>query len=178
MKGAFGGWSGGNFAIEVGLMDRFAPTYFVFRSLALAGNVDEPKPLTVANCSANMNYVEVQVECNGSTCGSKAVRPSADPADHSLSNLNSPLNSSQWTPLNGLGQLETMYLSPWKNFINATNLSVGCDDTFCTTSDIEGYLADPGIPYSFNTTNPAHLDGWKRAHLAARHAACKHLLDR
>ena len=150
LTGENGGWSGANFAIEVGLMDTFAPTYFVFRSLAFGAEYDNPKPLTVANCSVSMNYVEVQVGCNGSTCQPEAVRPSADPADHPSTTFAPALNSSQLTPLNGLGQRDEMYLSFWKNFINATDPSVGCDTTTCTTSGVEGYLANPDSPFSFS----------------------------
>jgi hypothetical protein len=147
---SLGGWSGANFAIEVGRTDQFAPTSFVFRSLALQESTTEPKPLTVANCSVNMNYVEVQISCNKSICRPEAIRPSTQPASHSRTNLTSmSIKLDELTPLNGLGQLSIMYTSFWKNFIDATNPSVGCDTTFCTTSGIEGYLANPDSPYSF-----------------------------
>lgn len=68
LTGAFGGRSGANFAVEVNDISAFQPTSFILRSLATSGETIHPIPLTTANCSVNMNYVEAQINCNGNTC--------------------------------------------------------------------------------------------------------------
>jgi len=158
LTGISGGWSGANFAIDVKTMDFTRPASFVFYSLALqefsGPDLDPPKPLTIANCSVSMNYVEAQVSCNGTACRTRAVRPSINLARHNTSSFaDRSLNSSQLTPLNSLGQVGIMYNSFWKNFINSTNPSASCDTTSCATSGIEGYLANPANPFNF-TNNP------------------------
>jgi hypothetical protein len=156
LTGTSGGWSGANFAIDVTAMYSFEPTYFVFYSLALQEYSDPnpAKPLTIANCSVSMNYLEAQVSCNQTTCRTTAVRPSLNPARHNATRItDQSLNSSQLTPLNSLGQIGIDYTYFWKNFVNATNPSASCDTTDCATSGIEGYLANPSNPYNF-TSNP------------------------
>ena len=144
-------WSGANFAID------FDETHdsFRFQSLDNEGN-PPPKPLTVAMCQVSMSYVMVQVQCEGANCNSLAVQPSTDPASHNKS-LVSPWSSlgPDFTPLAGLGQEDVMFTNFFSNFVNSTNPAAACDTSFCSTSAIEGYLADPGSPFSFTGSNPS-----------------------
>lgn len=149
-------WSGANFAFNASIgFDAFQPASFNFLSLSLEGG-SPSKPLTSALCNLSMSYLELQVQCEGKSCRSLAVRPSASPATHSNRTTNpTSLSSTQFTPLNGLGQRDIMFTSFMKNFVNSTNPSVGCDTSFCTTSAIEGYLANPDSPYNFPFGNPS-----------------------
>lgn len=140
----FRGWSGANYAISLIRGDPFAPMTFSLRSLDIYTDDATPsdKILTVANCTVTMEYMEVQIKCDGQTCQSVAARPSKTPATHDSLNVTS-LNSTYYTPINGLGQSDIMYTYYLADFTNATNPTVGCDTSFCPPSAIEAYLADP-----------------------------------
>ncbi|EXJ57701.1 uncharacterized protein A1O5_12491 [Cladophialophora psammophila CBS 110553] len=100
-----------------------------------------------------MRYVEVQIKCDGQTCRSIAARPSKNPATHTQKYNVSPLNATDWTPINGLGQADIMYTSFFPDFTNATNPTVGCDTVFCPPSAIEAYLVDPANPLLQTSTS-------------------------
>ncbi|KAI8946670.1 hypothetical protein F4801DRAFT_596325 [Xylaria longipes] len=119
---------------------------FKFYSLADTFSTAE-RLLTTATCNVTMSYVEVRVECDGMNCRSLAVRPSPDPAMHHNNNITSPEIASV---LNGLGASDTSYIYFFSNFVTATDPSIACDTATCTTSGIEGYLADPDNPFSFS----------------------------
>ncbi|KAK8063028.1 hypothetical protein PG997_015125 [Apiospora hydei] len=87
--------SGGNFAIsQVGPtnygspinsstnLPLLPPVSFEFRATASGFGDSSKKLLTRANCSVTMEYVDVQIECNGPSCHSIAIRPSTQPATH------------------------------------------------------------------------------------------------
>ncbi|KAF9530407.1 hypothetical protein CPB83DRAFT_850871 [Crepidotus variabilis] len=158
--GSSGGWSGANFVIASYIMTYpSAPAAnFTFRALASQLAVTGTnKTLTVASCTINMEYVEVQVECDGSICHNVAARPAPNPASHIFPPLlngkkNEAANLTQNSPLNGLAQTDAMVLAFWRNFVNATNPYIGCDTSFCPTSGVEGYLLDPNSPFSVSTT--------------------------
>ncbi|OAP59135.1 hypothetical protein AYL99_06433 [Fonsecaea erecta] len=141
----FVGWSGANYALTPNEYNQYAVTNFTFRSLDIDEGDDLPsgKILTVANCTVGMSYVEVQIKCDGQTCQSVAARPSENPASHRLSPSFTSLGVADWTPINGLGQVDLLYMAFFPDFTNATNPTVGCDTVFCPPSAIEAYLADP-----------------------------------
>jgi hypothetical protein len=139
-------WSGANYAFTIGTGSLYTQYDFSFLSLDLfdSGSTSPTdKILTIANCTVTMRYVEVQIKCDGHTCESTAVRPSTNPANHTDGAGLSSLDEAHFTPLNGLGQQSTMYMSFLADFTNATNPAVGCDTTLCPPSVIEAYLADP-----------------------------------
>jgi hypothetical protein len=88
----------------------------------------------------------VQIQCEGVNCRSIAARPSTEPASHDTSSR----VDTGWraTPLTGHGQRDTMYINFMKNFVTSTNPADACDTSFCPTSAIEGYLKNPGSPFS------------------------------
>ena len=159
---SFGGWSGANFVVEA-VLDELdsTPASFVFR--AIAPEFQPGKNLTVANCTVYMDYVEVQVQCNSSTCRSLAARPATDPASHIgavyLAHPSWLPNTTIWTPFNGLAQTGTQFTSFWKDFVNATNPYIGCDTSFCPLSLVEGYLLDPNNAVSPGGTSYIHERG-------------------
>ncbi|OCT49076.1 hypothetical protein CLCR_04659 [Cladophialophora carrionii] len=139
-------WSGANYAFTMGTGSPFTQYNFSFLSLDLldsGSTVPTDKILTIANCTVTMRYVEVQIKCNGQTCESVAVRPSNNPANHTEGPGVTSLDEAHYTPINGLGQQGTMYMSFLADLTNATNPTVGCDTTFCPPSVVEAYLADP-----------------------------------
>ncbi|KIW02632.1 uncharacterized protein PV09_06073 [Verruconis gallopava] len=151
-----GGYSGANFAIAASFLTYLGapPANFTFRALA-SEDFTANKTLTVANCTMSMEYVELQVRCDGATCKSLRARPAPTPATHIQSfyaEAAKKINLTDYTPLNGLAQPGVSVTSFWKNFVNSTNPSIACDTSTCTTSGIEGYLVDPNSPFSFTTT--------------------------
>jgi hypothetical protein len=140
-------WSGANYAFTQPTGSPFGQYNFSFLSLDIFssdGSGTSGKILTVANCTVGMQYVEVQIQCDGGTCRSIAARPSKNPATHKGKFEVTSLNSTLYTPINGLGQSTgTMYMSFLADLTNATNPTVGCDTTNCPPSVIEAYLADP-----------------------------------
>ena len=142
---ANGGCSGANIAVQAEMIKNpSSPANFVFYADAsYPQNINETKLLTVANCTISMNYIEVQVQCQNSTCLSLAARPSTNPPMHDLGITGQNIPLTQYTPLNGLAQYSTTFTHFWQNFINATNSVVGCDTSFCPPSLLEGYLVDP-----------------------------------
>lgn len=142
-------WSGANYAFTMGRTGLASPVYqynFNFLSLDIynVGSTDaDSRILTIANCTATMRYVEVEIECDGPTCQSIAARLSTNPANHTGKHEFSSLDQAHYTPLNGLGQADIMYTSFLEDLTNATNPAVGCDTSFCPPSVLEAYLADP-----------------------------------
>ncbi|KIW65435.1 hypothetical protein PV04_07696 [Phialophora macrospora] len=138
-------WSGANYAFTIGTGSPFTQYNFSFLSLDIDSGATSAtdKILTIANCTVTMRYVEVQIKCDGQNCESIAVRPSMNPANHTDGAGVTSLDESRFTPINGLGQPDAMYLSFLADFTNATNPAVGCDTSFCPSSVIEAYLADP-----------------------------------
>lgn len=150
----FQGWSGANYALTPGLITPYAPANFTFRSLDLYSDGDSTDNLlTVANCNVTMDYVEVQIKCNGQVCQSVAARPSKSPAMHKPTYSITNLSPTYYTPVNGLGQRDITYTYFFKDLTNATNPTVGCDTTFCPPSVIEGYLVNPTNPLSQTHTS-------------------------
>jgi hypothetical protein len=147
-----GGWSGANFAIS-GLIVTYygAPAAnFVFRAIGSSPET-EKRTLTVANCTAYMHYVEQEVQCGGRSCRSVRVRPAQIPAGHVSpiwDNAVVKANMTEYTPLNGLAQKDSMVLQFFKNFINATNPSQACSTSACPMSGVEGFLVQPENPFN------------------------------
>ncbi|KAK7993219.1 hypothetical protein PG989_006600 [Apiospora arundinis] len=155
--------SGGNFAVsKVGPMiygssinkstnlPLFPPVSFEFRATASGFGDSSKTLLTRANCSVTMEYVDVQIECNGRSCHSIAIRPSTQPATHAEAigvgkEITQYYNFTRFTPINGLGYeaVNTMYF--FDEFVNATNPKAGCSRTRCSPSPIESHLGRPGM---------------------------------
>lgn len=152
--GVNGGCSGANIAVQANMiLSPSSPANFVFYADAsYPQNISETTLLTVANCTISMNYVEVQVQCQNSTCLSLAARPSTNPSTHDL-RTGENINLTQFTPLNGLAQGSPV-TNFWKNFVNATDAEVGCDTSFCPPSLLEGYLVDPNNTVSSGIVTP------------------------
>jgi len=140
-----GGCNGANIAIQAEeiLLPSYPANFVFYADASNPQNINETKVLTVANCTISMNYVEVQVQCQDSTCLSLAARPSTNPATHDPLNESQNINLAQYTPLNGLAQDGDDAMFFWKDFVNATDSEVGCDTSFCPPSLLEGYLVDP-----------------------------------
>ncbi|KAJ9615068.1 hypothetical protein H2200_001142 [Cladophialophora chaetospira] len=140
-------WSGASYAFTHPTGSPFTAYNFSFLSLDLYGSDTTTKPddkiLTIANCSVTMQYVEVQIECDGPTCQSVAARPSNNIANHTSKYEITSLDPSLYTPVNGLGQPNNFYMAFLADLTNATNPSAGCDTSFCPPSVLESYLADP-----------------------------------
>ncbi|KAI0199497.1 hypothetical protein F4808DRAFT_213228 [Astrocystis sublimbata] len=136
-----------NFAIAFNTT--LSSSEFTFFSLAdTFGTVE--RLLTTAFCNVSMSYVEVQVECHGMSCHSLKARRSPNPATHRDPD---PIGVEPTSVFNGLGQdssTSILHLNFFPDFVNATNPSIACDTATCTTSGIEGYLADPSKPFSFS----------------------------
>ncbi|KAI1114064.1 hypothetical protein F5Y14DRAFT_195618 [Nemania sp. NC0429] len=136
--------SGANFAVALSNTDPQHAFQFTFYSLADTFS-SGPGLLTTAACNVTMRYVEVQVECDGMDCRSLAVRPSSNPAIHRAVPL-TPLDVA--SVLNsGLGQDAAHHQYFFSSFVTATDASLACDTSLCTTSGIEGYLGDPDNPF-------------------------------
>lgn len=138
--------SDANFAVDpkpAGPLDLFG---FIFYSLADTFT-EGPGLLTTATCNVTMRYVDVRVECDGMNCRSLAVQPSANPAIHRAVPF-APLEIASVLS-GGLGQDVEHYQHFFSSFVTATDASLACDTSVCTTSGIEGYLADPNNPFTF-----------------------------
>lgn len=117
-----------------------------FRAIASNGDSGKVKLLTRANCTVTMQYVEVQVECNGGSCHSTAIRPSTQPATHPealYAETRNCQNFTRFTPLNGLGNWTTDWAIFFDQFVNATNPKAGCSGPRCAPSPIESHLGVP-----------------------------------
>ncbi|KAK5630115.1 hypothetical protein RRF57_005830 [Xylaria bambusicola] len=141
--------SGANLAVATKATSLFDLFQFTFYSLADTFT-SGPGLLTNATCNVTMRYVEVQVECDGMDCRTLAARPSSNPAIHRAVPL-APLEVA--SVLNGgLAQDVEHHQHFFSSFVTATDPSLACDTSICTTSGIEGYIADPNNPFTLTET--------------------------
>ena len=155
-----GGWSGSNFAISSQALAFYgAPAAsFIFRAVgAEPDSTETTTTLSTANCTVYMNYVEQDVRCAGRSCRTVRARAAPAPASHIPSIYDDrPIkaNLTEYSPLSGLAQNDTMVTQFFKNFVNATNPSQACDTVSCPMSGVEGYLTDPNNPFNVQGTPP------------------------
>lgn len=143
--------SGANLAVAVKVASPFDLFRFTFYSLAdTFTSGPAPALLTNATCNVTMRYVEAQVECDGMDCRTLAARPSSNPAIHRAVPL-APLDVASVLS-GGIAQDTGHYQSFFSSFVTATDASLACDTALCTTSGIEGYIADPDNPFTLTET--------------------------
>lgn len=148
-------WSGANYGINPHSPATDVPLWFNFTSYDSFGEGFEENSLdnllTTALCNVTMQFVELNVDCHGLSCRGVSIRLSPEPNAHNTTS-HTWLNSTNYSPLTGLNQSSTMYTYFFANFVNATSPNIGCDDTFCPPAPIEGYLVNPGSPFSETRT--------------------------
>ncbi|USW57938.1 hypothetical protein Slin15195_G112570 [Septoria linicola] len=146
MKGFSNCWSGANLAIEgyniSGLPNYGAHAWVNVSSYNYWSN--DNKTMTNALCWLTINYVEVNITCEGSRCRSRHIRPSQDLLNSTLTMQAQGLDIGYMTPLNDWKESGYDTLTFFSHLVDASiDADLACTSMRCAVSQLEGYILDP-----------------------------------